>query len=26
VLRRNIPGYTRINQVVAPGRAFDFEN
>ncbi len=24
-LRRNIPGYTRMNQVVAPGRAFDFE-
>jgi LPS-assembly protein len=25
-LRRNIPGYTRINQQVAPNRAFDFEN
>ncbi len=24
-LRRNIPGYTRMNQLVAPGRAFDFE-
>ena len=25
-LRRSIPGYTRINQVVPPGSAFDFEN
>jgi LPS-assembly protein len=24
-LRRNIPGYTRINQLNAPNRAFDFE-
>lgn len=24
-LRRNIPGYTRLNQTVPPGRAFDFE-
>ena len=25
-LKRNIPGYTRLNQTVPPGRAFDFES
>jgi LPS-assembly protein len=26
ILRRNVPGYTRLNQSVPPGRAFEYDN